>query len=71
MIQAVLFIIVMILLLGWPSSMYLFQRVRREPLGSAQQWLMAACFAAAAGLSTGIWLMSMTSGIRALEHMRD
>ena len=34
MIQAVLFVIVMILLLGWPSSIYLFQRVRRFPLSA-------------------------------------
>ena len=34
MIQAVLFVIVMIALLGWPSSIYLFQRVRRVPLGT-------------------------------------
>jgi len=71
MIQAVLFVIIMILLLGWPSSMYLFQRVRRVPLGIAQQWLMGGCFAAAAALCTTIWLTSMRSGIRALEHMRD
>ena len=71
MIQAVLFVIVMILLLGWPSSMYLFQRVRRAPLGIAQQWLMGGCFASAAALSVTIWLTSMRSGIRALEHMRD
>jgi ABC-2 type transport system permease protein len=71
MIQAVLFVIVMILLLGWPSSMYLFQRFRRAPLGIAQQWLMGACFASAAALSVTIWLTSMRSGIRALEHMRD
>ena len=71
MIQAVLFIIIMILLLGWPSSMYLFQRVRRVPLGVAQQWLMGACFVSAAALSATIWLTSMRSGIRALEHMRD
>jgi ABC-2 type transport system permease protein len=71
MTQAVLFVIVMILLLGWPSSMYLFQRVRRAPVGIAQQWLMAGCFASAAALSVTIWLTSMRSGIRALEHMRD
>ena len=71
MIQAVLFVIVMILLLGWPSSMYLFQRVRRAPLSIAQEWLMGGCLAAAAALCTTIWLASMRSGIRALEHMRD
>jgi ABC-2 type transport system permease protein len=71
MMQAVLFVVVMILLLGWPSSLYLFQRVRRFPLSAAQQLLMCACFAAAAALSVTIWLTSMRSGIRALNHMRD
>jgi hypothetical protein len=37
----------------------------------AQQWLMVGCFASAAALSTTIWLTSMRSGIRALEHMAD
>ena len=35
MIQAVLFIIVMIALVGWPSSLYLFRQVRRVPLPRA------------------------------------
>jgi ABC-2 type transport system permease protein len=71
MIQAVLFVIVMILLLGWPSSMYMFQRFRRFPLSAMQQFLMSACFLGAAGLSITIWLTSMRSGVRALDHMRD
>jgi ABC-2 type transport system permease protein len=71
MIQAVLFVIVMILLLGWPSSLYLFRRVRRFPLSLAEQLLMCACFLTAAGLSVTIWLTSMRSGIRALDHLRD
>jgi ABC-2 type transport system permease protein len=71
MIQAVLFIIVMIVLLGWPSTMYMFQRVRRFPLTAAQQLLMSACFFTAAALSVMIWLTSMRSGVRALDHMRD
>ena len=47
MILAVLFIIVMIVLLGWPSSMYLFQRLRRSAAPAARLVLMGACFAAA------------------------
>ncbi len=71
MIQAVLFVIVMIVLLGWPSSIYLFQRVRRLPLSASQQLLMAGCFASAAALSVTIWLASMRSGVRALRaHAR-
>jgi ABC-2 type transport system permease protein len=71
MIQAVLFVIVMILLLGWPSSLLLFQRVRRFPLSAIQQLLVAACFVTAAALSVTIWLTSMRSGVRALDRMRD
>ena len=71
MIQAVLFIIVMIVLLGWPSTMYMFQRIRRFPLTTTQQLLMSACFFTAAALSVTIWLTSMRSGVRALDHMRD
>jgi hypothetical protein len=71
MMQAALFVVVMILLVGWPSSLYLVQRVRRFPLSASQLLLMCACFAAAGALSVTIWLTSMRSGIRALNHMRD
>jgi ABC-2 type transport system permease protein len=69
MILAVLFIIVMIALLGWPSSQYLFHRVRSVPFTLAQRFLMVASFAAAAGLSLAIWWFSMRSGTRALQDM--
>jgi ABC-2 type transport system permease protein len=71
MIQAVLFVIVMIVLLGWPASVYLFQRARRFPLTTSQQILMIACFASAAAISIATWLTSMRSGIRALGAMGD
>jgi ABC-2 type transport system permease protein len=71
MIQAVLFVIVMIALLGWPTSIYLFQRARRFPLTGPQQMLMAVCFVSAAAISVTIWLASMRSGIRALMQMGD
>ena len=71
MIQAVLFVIVMIALLGWPASIYLFQRVRRSPLTGPQQMLMAVCFVSAAAISVTIWLASMRSGVRALRAMGD
>ena len=69
MIQAVLFVIVTILLLGWPASLYLFQRLRRIPLSLTQQLLMCACVATAAASSITIWLTSMRSGVRALQKM--
>ncbi len=69
MICAVLFVLVTIALLGWPSSLYLWHRVRAVSLTSLQQSLMAACFLAAAGLSLTTWWLSMRSGVRALEAM--
>jgi ABC-2 type transport system permease protein len=71
MIQAVLFVIVMIVLLGWPASIYLFQRVRRFPMRTSQELLMIGCFASAAILSVTIWLSSMRSGVQALQRMSD
>jgi ABC-2 type transport system permease protein len=71
MIQAVLFVIVMIALLGWPVSIYLFQRARRVPLTTSQQMLMTGCFASAAAISIATWLTSMRSGVRALRAMAD
>ncbi|HMB81424.1 MAG TPA: hypothetical protein VKI43_15200, partial [Vicinamibacterales bacterium] len=71
MMQAVLFVIVMIGLLGWPSSVYLLQHVRARPLSASQLALIASCFLGASGLSIAIWLASMRSGVRALMAMGD
>jgi ABC-2 type transport system permease protein len=69
MISAVCFILVMIVLLGWPSSVYLYHRVRSHPL-SAGEWLpMWLCFLTAAAVSLATWWYSMRAGIRALEEM--
>jgi ABC-2 type transport system permease protein len=69
MILAVLFILVTILLVGWPSSVYLFHRVQLVPITIAQQVLMTASFLAAGVLSLATWQFSMQSGVRALEEM--
>ena len=69
MMQAVLFVMVTIALLGWPSSIYLLHQVRRVPLTAMQTTLMPASLAAAIGLSIFVWLASMRSGVRALEKM--
>ena len=68
MVVAVLFVLVTIALLGWPSSVYLFHQVRHVPLGPARQAQLAACFALAAvvGIATG-WF-GMRTGLRALER---
>ena len=71
MMQAVLFVIVMIVLLGWPSSVYLLQQQRGAPLSGSQLSLIALCLATASGLSIAIWMASMRSGVRALRAMGD
>jgi ABC-2 type transport system permease protein len=65
MIVAVLFVITIIVLLWWPSSMVVWRRTR--PLSVAVQLRMAGFYAAAAGLCVAAWLVSMRAGIRALE----
>ena len=69
MIVAVLFILVMIALLGWPSSVYLFNQMRNQPPTSTQQIVMAGCFISAALLSIATWLLGMRTGVRALQAM--
>jgi ABC-2 type transport system permease protein len=69
MVQAVLYIIVMTVLLGWPSSVFLLRQVRQVPVSLAQLVLMALCFSGAAALSLTIWAASMRSGVKALEQM--
>jgi ABC-2 type transport system permease protein len=69
MIVAVLFILVMIGLLGWPSSIYLFSQFRRRPLSDLQQVMIYVCFASAALLSIAVWLLGMRAGVRALQEM--
>jgi len=71
MMQAVLFVIVMIALLGWPSSLYLIRQVRGVSPTALQWTFMAGCLGTAVLLSTWIWLASMRSGIGALERMAD
>jgi ABC-2 type transport system permease protein len=69
MMQAVLFIIVTIALIGWPSSLYLLHQVRGVPFTAAQLLLMPLSLVAAGALSIFVWLASMRSGVRALEQM--
>jgi ABC-2 type transport system permease protein len=69
MIQAVLYVIVMIALLGWPSSVYLLAQARRSGFRPGQPLLMVICFSVAIALSVAMWLASMRSGVKALERM--
>jgi len=69
MILATLFILVMIVLLGWPSSLYLFAKFRGLILTSRQEIFIAGMFMAAATLSISTWLLGMRAGVRALQEM--
>jgi ABC-2 type transport system permease protein len=69
MIVAVLFVLLLIALLGWPSSVYLLHRSAGMPLGIGDRVLIGVCFSSAAALSIFIWLIGMRSGVRALEAM--
>jgi len=69
MIMAVLYILVMIVLVGWPSAMWLFSRVRSYPLSAFREAMMGVSFLLAAALSVATWLVSMRSGVRALDDM--
>ena len=69
MVVAVLYVLTMIALLGWPSSVYLYAIARRRVLTDAQQWLIVGAFLSAALLSVAIWLLGMRSGVRALQQM--
>jgi ABC-2 type transport system permease protein len=66
MVAGVLYIVVMLVLLGWPSSMYLLEVSRGRTPGSGVMLFMRAAFLGAAALSLAIWWFSMRSGIRAL-----
>lgn len=69
MILAVLFVLLIIVLVGWPSSVYLFQRFRSGPMPGYQQVLVPVCFVAAVVLSLVTFWAGMRTGVRALEEM--
>ena len=69
MIVAVLFVLLLIALLGWPSSVYLLHRSAGLPLGMGDRTRMGICFTSAAALSIFTCQLGMRSGVRALEAM--
>jgi ABC-2 type transport system permease protein len=69
MIVAVLFVVVLIALVGWPSSSYLWHRARNLEPDAAVYAMMAACYGGAAVLSIVTCFASMRGGVRALENM--
>jgi ABC-2 type transport system permease protein len=69
MILAVLFIVVMTVLLAWPSSIYLWHQFRGVPVSGLQRLWMSVGFLAAAALSLATFWFPMRAGVRALEAM--
>jgi ABC-2 type transport system permease protein len=71
MVIAVLLVIAIIALVGWPSTTYLFYQLRHRPIPTYRLALMGACFVGAIVLTVGTWLHGMRSGIRALDAMSN
>jgi ABC-2 type transport system permease protein len=69
MVVAVLYVLIIVVLVGWPSSVYLFHQVRHLPLGATERLEMYGCFAAALLISLAVWWMGMKSGIQALSEL--
>ena len=71
MIAAVSYIISMVVLLGWPSSVFLFRmsRIHVRPFRTDEIALIAVCFTASILLSIFVFLYGMRSGVKALEEM--
>jgi ABC-2 type transport system permease protein len=69
MVLAVLFMIVLIVLIGWPSSVLLWYRAAHIPVAPPLRAATAACFATAIVLSLATWWYGMRSGVRALDAM--
>jgi ABC-2 type transport system permease protein len=71
MIAAVSYVISMIVLLGWPSSVFLWRmsRLHVRPFRPDEVALIAVCFATAIALSVAVCLYGMRTGVKALEEM--
>jgi len=70
MIVAVLFMLTLIALIAWPSSMYLFYAASApRAMPGYVVAIAAACVTAAFALSVGTFWFGMRTGIRALESM--
>ena len=71
MIAAVSYILVMVGLIGWPSSLYLWRisRVQVRPFQPDEIALIAVCFIAAAVLSLSVLIYGMRTGVKALDEM--
>jgi ABC-2 type transport system permease protein len=71
MIAAVSYILAMVGLLGWPSSLYLWRmsRTHARAFQLDEIVLISTCFAAAMSLSVAVFVYGMRSGVKALEEL--
>ena len=69
MISAVLYIAAMIGLLGYGASHYLWAQSRNRAMRDDELTALAIAFGAAALLSVAMFVLSMRSGVRALQDM--
>jgi ABC-2 type transport system permease protein len=69
MVLAVLFILVVVGLLAWPASTYLWHQYRGEPIALGRRVLMALSLLAALATSLATFWFPMRQGVRALEQM--
>jgi ABC-2 type transport system permease protein len=69
MILAVLFILVEIALLAWPSSVYLWHQFQDVPMALRQYLQMAVAFSAALSICAATFWLPMRKGVRALESL--
>jgi len=69
MILAVVVVILLIALVGWPSSVLLWYRASGLPVPSETRVFMGICVLAAGALALATWLLGMRTGVRALEAM--
>ena len=71
MVAAVSYILTMVVLLGWPSSVFLVRmaRIQVRPFRTGDIALIAICFTASIVLSMAVWLYGMRTGVKALEEM--
>src|SRR5258708_24689511 len=65
-VLAILFMILLIVLIGWPSSVLPWDRALRSPLPRSLRNETAACFGTAVAMSLATWWYGMRSGVRAL-----
>jgi uncharacterized membrane protein len=71
MVIAVSFIVAEIVLLGWPTSIYLWYDYRNLRIPTYRLFPMGASVLAAFLLSLALFWIPMRKGVRALETMED